>query len=146
MSRFIGVFLSAGIAVGILGGCGNRQAAQQAKREEDRRTMQLEDLTNQRTALQAELNRVREDKAALQKELSALKLQNEQTSAALSRAATELAAAQALQQQLESSKTEIALLKQKLSALESRVAASMASPPEQKSVTPATQPAGDLNK
>ena len=145
MSRLVCVILSAVVVVGMLGGCGNKQGAQEAKREADRRALQLEDLTNQRNTLQTELNRVREDKIALQKELSALKLQMEQTSAALRRAAGELETAQATAAQLESSKTEIALLKQKLSAMQTQMAAP-AAPGEQRMVTPATQPTGDLNK
>jgi chromosome segregation ATPase len=136
----------------IAAGCSNKGAQRQAKRDEDRRQLQVEDLTNQRNALQSELRRVQESAAAMQANLKTAQQQLDQARLELGRARAELESVKSMAAAAEAQKAELARLKEQLSQLHDRVNASPAPPREQRVVTPSpdatvaptTQP--NLNK
>lgn len=134
--------LSVGLAIALLAcvGCGtNQQAVREAQREEDRRIMQVEDLTNQRNALQAEVRRVKESATAMQTELKTAQQQLEQARTELARAQAELGNARTLAAAAEAQKVELARLKEQLTELSTRVNAAPVAK-EERVVTPAAPP------
>lgn len=125
----------------VAAGCGtNRQAVSQAKREEDRRIMQVEDLTNQRNALQAELKRVAEQATTMQENLRTAQQQVEQSRIELARARAELETAKAGAALAETQREQLAEMRKQLDELSARVNAAPAAPTEQRIVTPAAEP------
>lgn len=147
------IAVAVGLAVAAAGpvGCSNQTKVSEARREEQRRAMQLEDLTNQRNVLKAELDRAKQANGEMQKNLSAAQQQLEQARAEANRARAELQAATAAgnQAQAQAQQAELAALKQQLQALQDRLSAATPSAGgETRTVTPAapatpaTQPSG----
>lgn len=128
------------VASAALVGCGGK-AKQSAKREQDRTILQVEDLTNQRNTLKSELERMKQEYAALlaTQEATQKDLDSTRRSLAESRLDTQAAA-----KLLDQSKAQMSSLQQRVSELERRVQ-SHASPPAggetRELSTPTTSPA-----